>query len=135
MILAVAEQLRSSWNIHIEVTLQLHRAINDDADQIRALSSWMIRALGSLTPLHLLLAPGTQPDRAVEAAQVAHDTGLKFVYGPAAVSADPLPQLHLGRDPALGRPDRYAGRNQRPVRKLRHTAGPADLAVSAPDGL
>lgn len=82
-ILAVAEQARTRWGCHIEVTTRVHHGVNDDPEELRALVSWIRESLGEHTPWHVL--PGDAGSEtaasAVRARRIGHEGGLQFVYG------------------------------------------------------
>lgn len=83
-ILDVAARARQHWHCHIEVTTRLHPNVNDSAEQIHALASWIHDTLGVYTPWHIL--PGDAGAAAsatvARARRLGHEAGLHFIYGP-----------------------------------------------------
>lgn len=83
-ILDIVARAYHRWECHIELTTRLHRGVNDDPDELRALVGWVRENLGAHIPWHVL--PG---DRGAETAasvgrarRIGHENGLQFVYGP-----------------------------------------------------
>ncbi|NJP07032.1 MAG: radical SAM protein [Chloroflexaceae bacterium] len=82
-VLDVADRARHRWNCHVEVTLRLHHGVNDDADELRAMVAWMLTTLGDQAPLHVIPgdAGAATASSVAFARRIAHEGGLKFVYG------------------------------------------------------
>ncbi len=82
-ILEVAARARARWGCHIEVTTRLHPGVNDGQESLAALAGWIRETLGPDTPWHVL--PGDAGAAAAAAAararRLAHEAGLRFVYG------------------------------------------------------
>lgn len=83
-ILDVAAQARHRWNCHVEVTTRLHPNVNDSAEQVQVLATWIRDTLGDQTPWHVL--PGDAGAAAAatvaRARRLGHEVGLYFIYGP-----------------------------------------------------
>ena len=85
----VAERAKNKWGMHVEVITNVMPGMNDDAEQLTALASWVKEKLGELTPWHVTrFYPRYQMEDAsptsVEALERAYDigkkAGLRFVY-------------------------------------------------------
>lgn len=83
-ILEVASHAFHRWHCHIEIVTRLHPGVNDSADQIHALATWIRTALGPFIPWHVL--PGDAGAAAAAAVARARragaEAGLSYVYGP-----------------------------------------------------
>lgn len=82
-ILEVMTVARQHWHCHVEVTTRVHRGVNDDPDELRAMVGWIRATLGDQTPWHVLPGDaGSETAAAVmRARRIGHETGLHFVYG------------------------------------------------------
>jgi pyruvate formate lyase activating enzyme len=81
--------LKRETNVWFEVTNLLIPSLNDDSDEIRRLSDWVIEHLGPDVPLHFTAfhpdfklqdKPGTSPGTLHIARQIAVNAGLHYVY-------------------------------------------------------
>jgi pyruvate formate lyase activating enzyme len=88
-ILDVAKRAKNKWGMHVEVITNVMPGMNDDAEQLTALASWVKEKLGELTPWHVTrFYPKYRMEDAeptpVEALERAYDigkkAGLRFVY-------------------------------------------------------
>lgn len=87
-ILDTAERARHRWNMHVEVVTNIIPGMNDDDEQLRGIASWMVSALGELTPWHVtrsypryrLQAPPTPLATLERACSIGREAGLRFVY-------------------------------------------------------
>jgi pyruvate formate lyase activating enzyme len=83
-VLVLAERARKHWRCHVEVTTRVHRGVNDNPDELRALVAWVRDTLGDHTPWHVLPGDAGSETAAavVRARRIGHEGGLQFVYGP-----------------------------------------------------
>lgn len=82
-VLVTAEQARSRWNCHLEVTTRIHNGVNDDPDELRQLVAWIKETLGDHTPWHVLPGDAGSETAAstTRARRIGHEAGLQFIYG------------------------------------------------------
>ncbi len=83
VILESVAQIKHRWQVHIEVTTRMHHGVNDDPQELRALTAWIRRALGEQTPWHILPGDaGVETAAAVfRARRIGLDAGLHYIYG------------------------------------------------------
>jgi len=76
-------------SVWVELTTLLIPGLNDSADEIRAMSEWIARELGTGVPLHftafhpdykLTGIPATPPETLVRSREIAQQAGLLYVY-------------------------------------------------------
>lgn len=82
-ILELAAHAKQRWGCHVEVLTRLHPGVNDTADQIHGMASWIHDTLGAQTAWHILPgdAGAAATQSAARAKRVGHELGLKFIYG------------------------------------------------------
>lgn len=82
-------QLLKRRNVWIEVTNLIIPTLNDNFDEIRRMSEWILNNLGAETPLHftafhpdykLTSIPPTMPSILLKAREEAQKVGLRYVY-------------------------------------------------------
>jgi pyruvate formate lyase activating enzyme len=85
----VAERAKNKWGMHVEVITNVMPGMNDDAEQLTALASWVKEKLGDLTPWHVtrfypqyrMEDASPTPVAALERAyDIGKKAGLRFVY-------------------------------------------------------
>lgn len=88
-VLETLEYLKRETKVWLEVTTLLIPGHNDGAQEVRALSEWVLAKLGPDVPLHftafhpdykMLDVPGTPPGTLTRARDIARETGLHYVY-------------------------------------------------------
>ena len=88
-VLDLLAYVRHQTRCWLEITTLIIPGLNDSADEIRRLSDWCYRELGSDVPLHfsafrpsyrLTKVPATTPQQLRKARQIALDSGLRHVY-------------------------------------------------------
>ncbi len=88
-ILEVAKRAKSKWNMHVEVVTNIVPTLNDDAEQLESIASWIRDELGELTPWHVTRfhphyrmahLPPTPESTLERAYDIGRKAGLKFVY-------------------------------------------------------
>ncbi|MCL5985140.1 MAG: AmmeMemoRadiSam system radical SAM enzyme [Actinobacteria bacterium] len=88
-ILIATKRAKFKWNCHVEVVTNVIPTINDDAEQLRGIATWIVNELGPETPWHVTRfmpylefshLPPTPLDKIVEARDIGLASGLKFVY-------------------------------------------------------
>ncbi|MEF8831947.1 MAG: AmmeMemoRadiSam system radical SAM enzyme [Candidatus Thermoplasmatota archaeon] len=76
-------------DVHVEVTYLIIPGHNDSKDELQRFSRWVKENLGEDNVLHFSRfhpdhemrdTPATSPDKMREAREIAHNTGLNFVY-------------------------------------------------------
>lgn len=81
--------LRRSTDVWLEITNLLIPGENDSADEVSALSEWVLTELGADTPLHfsafhpdykMAHIPATPVGTLIEARNIALERGLRYVY-------------------------------------------------------
>ena len=81
--------IKKETNVWIEITSLLIPGLNDSAQEISAMSTWIARELGVDVPLHfsafhpdykMTSTPGTPIETLIQARYIAQDTGLLYVY-------------------------------------------------------
>jgi pyruvate formate lyase activating enzyme len=81
--------LRGETNVWFEITNLLIPTLNDDPNEIRHLSDWVLEHLGPDVPLHFTAfhpdfklrdKPRTPPETLHAARKIALDAGLHYVY-------------------------------------------------------
>ncbi len=81
--------LRRETNVWLEITNLIIPGENDDADEIKAMCTWIVKNLGTDVPLHfsasfpayrMLDKPVTPPETLKRAREQALKSGIKFVY-------------------------------------------------------
>lgn len=95
-VLAVAERTRHHWKCHMEVITRIHHGVNDDADELRAMITWIKDALGPHTPWHVLPGDaGSETSAAtMRARRLGMEHGLHYVYGSEPNQATRCPACH-----------------------------------------
>ena len=82
-------QLLKRRNVWIEITNLIIPTLNDNIDEIRRMSEWILNNLGAETPLHftafhpdykLTSIPPTMPSILLKAREEAQEVGLRYVY-------------------------------------------------------
>jgi len=88
-VLETLEYLRHETRVWLEITTLLIPGHNDSAEEVRALSEWVIGKLGPHVPLHftafhpdyrMLDVPATPPGTLKRARAIAREVGLHYVY-------------------------------------------------------
>ena len=88
-ILDTLKYLRQETQVWLELTTLLIPGLNDSADEIKQMSAWIAKELGTDVPLHftafypaykMLDIPPTPPAKLTEARQLAQAAGLLHVY-------------------------------------------------------
>jgi pyruvate formate lyase activating enzyme len=88
-VLDVLQWLKQETAVWFEITNLLIPTLNDDPDEIRRLSDWILEHLGPDVPLHFTAfhpdfklqdKPRTPPETLHAARKIATDAGLHFVY-------------------------------------------------------
>lgn len=83
-ILEVVVRAQQHWRCHVEITTRVHRGVNDDPDELRALVLWIHSSLGAHIPWHVLPGDAGAETAAavVRARRIGLENGLHYVYGP-----------------------------------------------------
>jgi pyruvate formate lyase activating enzyme len=88
-VLKMAERAKVVHGLHVEVVTNVVPGINDDDEQLKALTGWIASALGADTPWHVTRffpylefahIPPTPLTTLRHAREIGRDAGLKFVY-------------------------------------------------------
>ena len=88
-ILDVAKRAKEKWNMWVEVITNIIPTMNDDAEQLEGIATWIRDNLGELTPWHvtrfypmynLTHLPPTPVSTLEKAYQIGKRVGLKFIY-------------------------------------------------------
>jgi len=84
-----ASTLAKELGIHVEITTLIIPGVNDSLEELRELSKWIYKNLGSETPLHFTrfqpqyqmqnLSP-TPAKTMQEAYKIANEEGMRYVY-------------------------------------------------------
>lgn len=82
-ILEVMARALHHWRCHVEITTRVHRGVNDDPDELRALVTWIHTTLGAHIPWHVLPGDAGAETAAavVRARRIGLENGLHYVYG------------------------------------------------------
>lgn len=81
--------LRAETDVWFEITTLLIPGFNDDSEELKAQSQWIVRELGPDTPLHfsafhpdhrMMDTPHTPPATLTRAREIAMGEGLRYVY-------------------------------------------------------
>lgn len=88
-VLDTLKWLRHETNVWFEITNLIIPTLNDDGEELKCLSDWVLQNLGDDVPVHftafhpdfkLLDKPGTPPETLALARETAMRLGLKYVY-------------------------------------------------------
>ncbi|MCC7092081.1 MAG: AmmeMemoRadiSam system radical SAM enzyme [Nitrosomonas sp.] len=88
-VLETLQYLRHETDVWLELTTLLIPGLNDSVTEIRAMSDWIMRELGSDVPLHfsafhpdykLTDRTSTPVETLIQARKIAQDAGLHYVY-------------------------------------------------------
>lgn len=88
-VLDTLQYLKHETNVWLEVTTLLIPGLNDSAQEISAMSDWIVKELGVDVPLHfsafhpdykLRDRPFTPEETLIQARKIALDAGLQYVY-------------------------------------------------------
>ena len=88
-VLDTLKYLRQETDVWVELTTLLIPGHNDSAQEINAMSEWIVKELGADVPLHFSAfhpdykmtdVPATPPAKLVEARDIALAAGLQYVY-------------------------------------------------------
>ncbi|MFH1835612.1 MAG: AmmeMemoRadiSam system radical SAM enzyme [Methanobacteriota archaeon] len=88
-VLSSLKVIHSQKGVWLEIVNLVVPTLNDDLDEIKAMSEWVNSNLGSEVPLHfsrfhpdykLKNLPPTPPETLVKAQEIAFNAGLKYVY-------------------------------------------------------
>lgn len=88
-VLETLQYLKHETDVWLELTTLLIPGLNDSAEEIKAMSNWIIKELGADVPLHFSAfhpdyklndVPPTPPETLIQARSIALDAGLHYVY-------------------------------------------------------
>lgn len=88
-VLDTLKYLKHETNVWLELTTLLIPGLNDSAEELQALSTWVVSELGSEVPLHFSAFhpdykmrdnEATPVNKLIEARQIAVAAGLRYVY-------------------------------------------------------
>ncbi len=88
-VLETLQYLKHETDVWLELTTLLIPGLNDSADEIKAMSHWIMKELGADVPLHFSAfhpdyklddIPPTPPETLIQARRIALDAGLHYVY-------------------------------------------------------
>ncbi|MDO9108943.1 MAG: AmmeMemoRadiSam system radical SAM enzyme [Coriobacteriia bacterium] len=86
---AAAERAKHHWGMHVEVVTNVVPSVNDSAEELTAMASWIVEKLGPETPWHVTRffpylefahLPPTPIETLHLARKIAREAGLHFVY-------------------------------------------------------
>ncbi len=88
-VLDSAIRAKEKWGMHVEIVTNIIPTMNDDDEQLNAISSWIKENLGENTPWHVTRftpcleyskLPVTPEDTLEKAYEIGKKNGLKYVY-------------------------------------------------------
>ena len=109
----LAKYAQDKYQIHLEITTLLIPGINDNPKELKKMTEWIVRNLGSKTPWHLsrfdphaapdkkfTKIPPTSVEQLKKAAKIGKKAGLRFIYiwAPGALGTGGLSDLFSQAD-------------------------------------